>query len=469
MKRIFLLSLVIAAYSFAAKAVDYTFDYKGASYDYNDYFAQSDVYLQSIQESAVVNGVFHLPYKVNVFNGKVAEVTKVKLWEFPSSIKKFTVNADNPYFTAVDGVIFSKDMTRLVAVPHAKSLNFTIPSSVRVIGAGAFAGSDMTKIVIPEGVTSIEDNAFNHCTKLKKVSVPSTLTHVGVSAFEDTPFMESLPKGMNYLGKVAFTYVGTMPQNSTLDIREGTVEIAERAVCDQDGLVAVKVPLSVKRICRSAFENCENILSIATLSSDCHVEVMALADAKSWLQVKFEGDRSRYCQPGDNIVCASGFKMMQGIDTPPKFKSIVEMNKLYPNSENLNPEICEIRLNEGGITMSDYDKSSPKQTFSNFFGHEANKVYNLRTSFYKNALAAAKKLYGIYYVRFHIDKTGKVSNVTVPMISTPKPNKDAVVRLVNSLPPFEPARLNGKPVAVWVNVLVTAEPIVGGFLYTYPD
>ena len=73
------------------------------------------------------------------------------------------------------------------------------------------------------------------------------------------------------------------------------------------------------------------------------------------------------------------------------------------------------------------------------------------------------------YFTAAIDKKGNVSNVSVPVVSTFRPDKKAILALINALPPFEPARLKGRPVDAWVNILVTAEPIAGGFLYTYPD
>lgn len=480
MKKSFLLLLTAAALAFPSKAVDYTFTYKGAQYDFIDYLSLEfgskakkkiyDAYLSQIEPEAVNAGVFHLPLRIDSeMEGIVGEVKEVRLWSFPSSIKKFTVNADNPYFTAVDGVIYSKDMTRLVAVPHDKAASLKIPSTVKVIGHGAFANSDLTKIVIPEGVTSIEDNAFGGCKKLAKVQFPSTITHVGYLAFSETPFEDKLPAGMNYLGKVAFRYVGTMPAGHTLTIREGTVEIAERAVTGQKGLASVVVPTSVKRIGQYAFEGCENIKSVATLASDCHVGQEAFTDAKWGIDVEFEGDRSRYHNAGDNVIIASGFSTMHGIDTLPRFKSIVEANKSLPSGEHFDADIEEIRFYEGGSSLSDMSPRAPKKSFSIYFGHESNSVYSIRTAKYKAARAAAKSLYGIYYVRFLIDKKGNVSNVSVPVVSTFRPDKKAILALINALPPFEPARLKGRPVDAWVNILVTAEPIAGGFLYTYPD
>ena len=60
----------------------------------------------------------------------------------------------------------------------------TIPSSVTSIGCEAFDGcSGLTSITIPEGVTSIGDDAFYNCSGLTSVTIPSSVTSIGESVF----------------------------------------------------------------------------------------------------------------------------------------------------------------------------------------------------------------------------------------------------------------------------------------------
>ena len=57
-----------------------------------------------------------------------------------------------------------------------------IPASV-ILGKNAFRGCSITDVVIPEGVTTIEQSAFNYCQSLKTVSLPSTLTKIDLFGF----------------------------------------------------------------------------------------------------------------------------------------------------------------------------------------------------------------------------------------------------------------------------------------------
>jgi hypothetical protein len=64
--------------------------------------------------------------------------------------------------------------------------NITIPGSVKVIGANAFANcSLLVGTVINEGVMEIADGAFNACDRLADVSVPASVITIGEGVFPD--------------------------------------------------------------------------------------------------------------------------------------------------------------------------------------------------------------------------------------------------------------------------------------------
>ena len=44
--------------------------------------------------------------------------------------------------------------------------------------------SDLTSVVIPDGVTRIGVSAFDNCTSLTSVTIPDSVTYIGKGAFE---------------------------------------------------------------------------------------------------------------------------------------------------------------------------------------------------------------------------------------------------------------------------------------------
>ena len=103
--------------------------------------------------------------------------TKLTAIEIPNSVKtignsafsrcpltSITVDKDNSSYTAIDNVLYSKDMSTLLKSATNKSEKFAIPNSVTKISNHAFENCDkLTAIEIPNSVTSIGDYAFNKC------------------------------------------------------------------------------------------------------------------------------------------------------------------------------------------------------------------------------------------------------------------------------------------------------------------
>lgn len=100
-----------------------------------------------------------------------------------SSLHEITVDDENSYFTSINGVLYSKNVTKIYCYPAGlKETTFTIPKTVRSIEPCAFFGcSSLTNIDIPSSVTTIGDAAFGSCTNLKDIVIPATVTEIGYS------------------------------------------------------------------------------------------------------------------------------------------------------------------------------------------------------------------------------------------------------------------------------------------------
>ena len=102
-----------------------------------------------------------------------------------SSLESITVAAGNgKYSSDTAGVLFNKDKTLLIQAPRAMSGNYIIPNGVTSIGEDAFYHcSSLTSITIPDSVTSIGDYAFFRCSSLESITIPDSVTSIGDSAF----------------------------------------------------------------------------------------------------------------------------------------------------------------------------------------------------------------------------------------------------------------------------------------------
>ena len=92
------------------------------------------------------------------------------------SLKKFIVHEDNPYFTSIDGVLYTKDLKTLVLYPMGK-----------IDG----------KVVINENVETISSKVFTYCIHLKEIEIPRSLKKI-----EDAAFMGCRMNNIYYHGTV---------------------------------------------------------------------------------------------------------------------------------------------------------------------------------------------------------------------------------------------------------------------------
>lgn len=78
-----------------------------------------------------------------------------------AKLTDLSVSPLNPTYVVIDGVLFNHDQTQLIQYPGGKTDSaYTIPGSVTIVGAGAFAGGFLTSIAIPDDVTNLADAAF---------------------------------------------------------------------------------------------------------------------------------------------------------------------------------------------------------------------------------------------------------------------------------------------------------------------
>ena len=150
------------------------------------------------------------------------------------------------------------------AFEHCTSLSsISIPNSVTSIGKSAFKFcSSLTSISIPNSVTSIGNEAFWYCSSLASITIPNSVTSIGSSAFSNTPWLNNQPNGCLYAGSCLYAYKGEMPENTHINVKEGTTQICGYAFYSCSSLTSISIPNSVTSISEYAFSSCSSLTSI---------------------------------------------------------------------------------------------------------------------------------------------------------------------------------------------------------------
>ncbi len=160
--------------------------------DFENFIENGEVEITTLSEN--VSGKITIPNKINGY-----PVTSVDCMVNMRAITSIEVQSDNPYFASKDGVLYSKDMKKLILVPSGKNVtSFTVPDGVTSIdGAFAFCTS-LKEITIPASVTDMEYFTFAECYELKDVYYGGTKSQWeeimgeydpdGIPAFDDYIF-----------------------------------------------------------------------------------------------------------------------------------------------------------------------------------------------------------------------------------------------------------------------------------------
>ena len=113
-------------------------------------------------------------------------------------------DADNPLFYA--GHLYSNEETEIT--------DLIIPNGVSNIGASVFSGClGLTSVTIPNSVTKIDASAFKGCSGLTSVTIPNSVTSIGASAFADSKLNSvTIGSGVLSIGGGAFPSISGKPK-----------------------------------------------------------------------------------------------------------------------------------------------------------------------------------------------------------------------------------------------------------------
>ena len=155
--------------------------------------------------------------------------------------------------------------------------SITLPSGVTEIGKFAFLHcSGLTSITLPSGLTEISSSAFESCSGLTSITLPSGLTEISSSAFKSCSGLTSLtlPSGLTEIGYSAFKSCSGL---TSLTLPSGLTEISSSAFSGCSGLTSITLPSGVTMIYSSAFESCSGLTSIALPSGLTEIGVNAFS------------------------------------------------------------------------------------------------------------------------------------------------------------------------------------------------
>lgn len=155
-------------------------------------------------------------------------------------LKAFDVDPENAKYCSLDGVLFNKKMTILIAYPSLK---------------------EDTYYGVPKSVVQINDRAFSEAIFLQEIRMSNRVERIGSDCFL---FCESLIKiklssKLKYINRSTFEYCGKI---RSIDIPKGVHTIYRDAFSDCDDLTRLTLPKGLDTIMENAFSDCKSLKQI---------------------------------------------------------------------------------------------------------------------------------------------------------------------------------------------------------------
>ena len=259
-------------------------------------------------------------------------------FECCDSLGYFSVNEGNADYTVVDGVLFSKDHTTLVAYPAGKkSRAYEIPDGVTEIYDYVFSGcSNLASVTIPESVTWIGTGVFWDCSSLTSIMIPEAVTRIGDNPFADCSSLDNIfvnERNVSYsstdgvLFDKEHTALVAYPvgkKSATYNIPEGVVSIFWYAFRGCTSLTSITIPEGVSSIGGMAFSYCPGLTSVTIPESLTSIDTAAFEGSWNLKDIYYSGSCDQWEEiniDSDNDVlfdatihCSDG-TIEQGVST----------------------------------------------------------------------------------------------------------------------------------------------------------
>ncbi len=174
------------------KAIDGYYDFllfyqkESAIRDYHGYSASLELPRESPEGYPVISVDAHaLERAVNAAELWIPGGIGRFEYQYLPALQSIRVEESSKSYISKDGVLFSRDGTKLIMYPAGSGRSvYEIPSGVMTIEHDAFRGAvNLEEIVFPEGLSWIREDAFSGCTGLTQIEFAEKLQGIEAGAF----------------------------------------------------------------------------------------------------------------------------------------------------------------------------------------------------------------------------------------------------------------------------------------------
>ena len=121
--------------------------------------------------------------------------------------------------------------------------------------------SNLQKVELAEGIKFIDNQAFYYCDRLQSINFPPTLTSIGYESFRETDLREiNIPGSVENIGNYAFYRNNNLKK---LTFGEGLANIGANAFSACESIDSIVCPSTLRTIGDATFSGCKNLKQIS--------------------------------------------------------------------------------------------------------------------------------------------------------------------------------------------------------------
>lgn len=203
--------------------------------------------------------------------------------------KSKSKEAESMYFGYIFGA-FYYGATKNCVPSSLKTVLIT--GGTRISSYAFWECSGLTKITLPESITSIGDDAFRGCSGIKNITIPNKVEHIGYEAFYECVGLESIliPDSVTSIGDCAFDSSGL----KQVTIGSGLKNIGRSTFSSCSSLTNVTLSNGLTGIGNRAFYWCTNLTNISISDSVSTIDRDAFAYCSSLTNITFDGTQAQW-------------------------------------------------------------------------------------------------------------------------------------------------------------------------------
>lgn len=209
-----------------------------------------------------------------------ATLNKIGIWAFNRcyALTAFNVDADNQWFSDIDGVLFDKSQELLIRFPLGKTTpeSYEVPATVKEIAEVAFDECTLTAITMGDNVEKLGNSVFGSMENLESVQLSESIKEIPIQCFFSCHSLKSvnLPAGLERIWHDAFMSCKSLEE---VVIPEGMTSIDDEAFWGCSGLKHLVLPATMEKLGEISFDFCTALETV-----ECHATVPPTCESNSF-------------------------------------------------------------------------------------------------------------------------------------------------------------------------------------------